>query len=364
MSVIRHLMALALVVLLLGLAWIEAPRWLGSDPARITLSAPTDSLQQKSGPLTAEEFRDTLAKELPALKILHRKSRPVDIWLVGKGVAIPVYLLKAQRRIVSLGGHVLRMEELNGGPPAARLSWEDSLGDSSTVELRMGDAFLTGSSSLAVGFTLDSALTVAEMQALSTLSVPYALLVQPFDTTPSLSFDLDRLPNKEVIAWVGMEPHRYPWISPGPHSILIHHSEKEISALINEAARRLPAAVGIATRMGERAVEHKPLLQALLRASGKQDWWFLDLTRNRFSVSQEVCSSLQTSCQKANPLQRGHNADKYLASALASAEKTGQNIAILPLSLDNIAAYQAMLPAAEAQGTEIVKLSTLVNQSP
>ena len=159
-----------------------------------------------------------------------------------------------------------------------------------------------------------------------------------------------------------MEPHRYPWISPGPHSILIHHSEKEIRKLVDDVAHILPNVVGIASRMGERAVEHKPLLQALIRSLGERNLWFLDLTQSRFSRSLEVCNELKVPCRMSQIMPTGKKSSEYLQAALALALRTGNSSAILPLNEDNIEAVRAIIPLAEAQGTEIVKLTTQVIQ--
>jgi polysaccharide deacetylase 2 family uncharacterized protein YibQ len=262
-----------------------------------------------------------------------------------------------------MGGQVVRMEELNTPQPSAHLTWRDSLGSTTTIELRTGEEFLEGNSTLAVGFSLDSSISIAELNALNGLSKPFSLFVRPLDNMHTLLSDIGKLKNVETVAWVGMEPHRYPWVNPGPNSILIHHNEKEIAKIIDEVSRRIPGAVGVASRMGQRAVEHKPLLQALLRATGERHWWFLDLTQSRFSKSSEVCGELKVPCRMSHIMANGADSQKFLTQALSLAGKSGSGIAILPLSEENVAAYQALLPVAEAQGTIIVKLSSLMNQS-
>jgi len=362
MKLIRHLAiigSLLIAFFLLG-HWI--PRLLHSDPRdwQWIAADPSPTLQDSA---TVLSLHDDLQREMSVLKTSKKRGSKPEIWTVGKGVAIPVYLLRAQRQIRRRSGSVLRMEELNGKQQSARLMWRDSLGDSCTVEIRIGDTFLDNSSRLAIGFVLIQPPTAAELHSLSTLSAPYSILVQPFDTNKTLLYDLDQLPNKEIVAWLGMEPHRYPWISPGPKSILIHHSEREISDLIDEVVHRIPSVSGITTRMGERAVEHKPLMQALLRALGKRKLWFLDLTQNRFSRSSEVCSELGIPCRKSRIKPSEIKAEEYLRSALNTAVKSGENIVILPLSEENVNAVRASIPQADSLGTQIVKLSALMVQS-
>jgi polysaccharide deacetylase 2 family uncharacterized protein YibQ len=256
------------------------------------------------------------------------------------------------------------MEEMssNRKTQSAKLTWRTSSGDSATVEIHIGEEFLEGSSSLALLFVLDSALTPAEYSSLEKLSVPLSLLINPFDSANTSNEKIGALKNAEIVAWVGMEPHRYPWISPGPHSILIHHSEKEIRKLVDEVAQKLPSMVGIASKMGERAVEHKPLLQALIRAIGEKKMLFLDLTQSRFSRSLEVCNELKVPCRMSQIKPANKNANEYLQAALGIALRAGNSSVILPMNEENIEAVRVIIPLAEAQGTEIVKLTTQVVQ--
>ena len=53
--------------------------------------------------------------------------------------------------------------------------------------------------------------------------------------------------------------------------------------------------------------------------------------------------------------------NKFLQASLNTAVKAGAGIAILPLTEANINAVKALLATAESQGTEIVKLSELMN---
>lgn len=336
-----------------------APKKLDVKPDSLLIfvdkpKAPPDSIKPMS-------FRESVQKAIPILKATKKRGNPVEVWTVGKGIALPIYLLRAQRQIIARKGVVVQMIELNNKIPSARLTWADSLGDSSTVEIRVGEAFLEGSSSLAIAFTVDSSVTPGLWGALEKLTIPLSLLVQPFDSTNNVVRDPEKWKDKEMIAWIAMEPHKYPWISPGPRPILIHHNDKDIDKILNDAFKRLPTAAGIATRMGERAVEHKPLLQALVHNVQERNLWFLDLTQSRFSRTMEVCDEMKVQCRMSSIMPSEKDPTKYLQTLLTTATKAGKAVAILPLTEANINAVKALLPAAELQGTEIVKLSELMN---
>jgi len=363
MNLLRHFVILALILAAFIVVGHLIPQALSISPDRFSL------LQETAAPDTTAitkvlPFRDALAQSIPVLKVTTRRHNPIETWTVGKGIALPAYLLKAQRKIIALGGHVVRMEELNStrNQPAAKISWKTATGDTATVEIHIGDEFLEGSSNLSLAFVLDAQPSSAEVAELHKLSIPLSILVNPFDSNSFAPQIWTQQVNTEIVAWVGMEPHRYPWVSPGPHSILIHHTEKEIRALVEDVAQKLPTMVGIASRMGERAVEHKPLLQALIRSIGERNLWFLDLTNSRFSRSLEVCSELKVPCRMSQIMPSSKKASEYLQAALNSALRTGNASVILPLSEDNIEAVRAIIPLAEAQGTEIVKLSSQVVQ--
>lgn len=361
MKWLRHVLVLGTVVLGFVVLGHWLPKQLDLAPDQLSLfQEPVDTGAVDSiKPLT---LRERLLDTLHVRKETRRKPPKTTIWTLGKGKDLPVYLLDAQRFIQSQKGQVVRMEELNNRQRSARMSWTDSLGDTSAVELLIGEDFLTGSSNIAVVFAVDSFIPIPTLNALNALPIPFALLVQPFDTSQSLRYDLDRLNHKEIVAWIGMEPHQYPWINPGPNSILIHHSQKQIAEIVDNAWKHLPMAIGIASRMGERAMEHRPLLEALLRAADKRDFWFMDLARSRFSKSTEVCAELGVSCLRTQMLEEKKSPEDYWKRSLATAAKSGSAVVIMHLTEENVTVTRNVLPEAEAQGTEIVKLSKFMSQ--
>lgn len=361
MNWVRHLIILCSVLAGLFLFGHFLPKSLQISPDSLSIfkEAPKEATDSTKPPPT---LRERVFSALKVTKESKRRNNKLPLWTLGKGQDLPVYLLKAQREIFSQKGQVIRMEELNSKQQSAKLSWADSLGDTTAVELTIGESFLSGSSSISVVFAVDSAIPIPVLNALNTLPIPYALLVQPFDTNQSLRYDIDKLKDKEIVEWIGMEPHQYPWINPGPNSILIHHNKKQITEIVEKAHKNLPTAIGIASRMGERAMEHRPLLEALLEAANKEDQWFMDLARSRFSKTTEVCEELGMSCVRSQILDSEKDPVDYWARSLNSAAKSGTALVILHLSESSVEATRNAIPNAEQQGSQIIKLSKYMTQ--
>ena len=280
--------------------------------------------------------------------------------MLGNGISIPNYMLKAQRYILSNKGTVTSMEELHGKLPSALLSCKDSTGNSLTVELRVGETFLDSASRISVAFQVDT-LTSSSLDALSKLDFTVTLLVTPFDSSQALFAMLDQLKHKELVAWIPMESHNLLSAKLGPHSIQIHHSESEIAETIDDAFRRMPESVGMATRLGQRAVEHKPLLDAVVKSLAARKGWFWDLSANRFSESMAACGELGLPCMRTSPFDPDRGTmPEYIQKALNLARKSGKAAIVMPLNAEALDAIAHFKESAAAQGTEIVNISSII----
>lgn len=363
MRIGRHFLILAVCVGLLVLLGHVLPKALDLAPeALVPRLAPVPADTTAKADTTS--FAGGLKKSFPVLKEIKGKGRgpnkKPDVWMLGNGISIPNYMLRAQRYIREHKGRVLRMEELHGKMPSALLHCVDSLDKPLTIEVRVGELFLDSASRIGVAFMVDT-LTPATLNALNDLDFTVTLLVTPFDSSKALFAMLDQLKHKELVAWIPMESYNLLSAKLGAHSIQIHHSEADIEKTIEEAFRRMPDAAGVATRLGQRAVEHKPLLQAMLKPLAKRQAWFWDLTANRFSSTNEACSELGMPCRRSAPYNPDVTTlDIYITAALNLARKSGKAAIALPLTKDALAAVAHFKESATAQGTEIVKMSAIV----
>ncbi len=361
----RHILLLLVSIGLLVLVGHVLPKALKIPAARLVPSVLSEPPPDTTVAKDTLGFDGGLQASLPVLKSIKGRGKGVnkkpDIWMLGNGISIPNYMLRAQRFILSRGGHVVSMEELHAKMPSAMLTYSDSSGNKRTVELRVGESFLDSASRIAVAFMVDT-LTPSSLAALSQLDFTITLLVTPFDSSKALFAMLDQLPRKELVAWIPMEAQGLLSARLGANSIQIHHSESEIAGTIDEAFRRMPEAAGVATRYGQRAVEHAPLLEAVLKPLAKRKAWFWDLSGNRFSRTLEACESIGMPCKRSSPFNPDNNTlDNYVTQGLNLARKSGKAAIALPLNQQALDLMKDFKTQATAQGTEIVKMSTIVS---
>jgi len=358
MRKLRHLIIfLSLVTILLFVGYV-VPHFFAvpqisflsqfqSSP-EVTDTIPTDTLP----------YIDQLKNSIPVIKVIPARKSNREVWMVGKGISLPNYLLRAQKHLERQQGRVLRMEEL-AKPNAVNFDFRTPDGDTLQIELRTSEIFLDSASQIAVAFMVDT-LTLASLDALNKLPFGYALLITPFQAPPSLFYDLDRLKNKELVIWLPMESYSLQENRLAQDAICIHHTEKAIEEKIENAFSRIPNAAGVATRMGQRAVEHRNLLNALFKPISEHQRWFLDLTQNRYSKVPEACKNFSMTCKQITPYTTKVSLEKYISDGLWSATRTGSAVLVLPLTEESLGVVKDLKEKTSVQGTEIVNLSNVI----
>lgn len=319
-------------------------------------------------PDTVAAVKDTvpyikkLEAEIPVMKILKAKRSHREVWMVGRGISLPNYLLRAQKHLETHHGLVLRMEELSKSTEsAANFDFVTPKGDTMQIELRVSDTFLDSASQLAIAFTADT-LSLKQLSALSELPYPFALLITPFRISSSLFQEIDQLKNKELLIWLPMEGYSLQSKDLAENkTILIHLTKQEIDDIVNAARKQMPTAVGVATRIGQRAVEHESLLDALFENFEDAHLWFLDLTQNKYSRVPEACKNYPITCKRVNPYTPANaTIDQYINDGMRSAIRNGASIMVFPLSDAVLDSVQGLKSRASAQGTEIVPISHVI----
>lgn len=309
-------------------------------------------------------YLQKLTQEIPVLQIHPAKRNRKEIWMLGKGISLPNYLLRAQKHLTAHHGEILKMEEIfpRNGASAAALDFRTPAGDTLQIELHISDSFLDSASKISILFQVDS-LSIPLLSMLSNLDYPYALLVTPFDSTKSLFYDIDRLQNKEVVIWLPMESNSLQANRFSKKTVSIHHTEQEIKETIEQAYLRMPGAIGVASRMGERAVEHINLLNAVFKSLSARRLWFMDLTQSRYSKVEETCKNYPIRCFRVSPYTPQTTLEVYVDNRLWTAARTGNAVIVLPLNDKSFNALTNIKTKASARGTEIVKLSTIIATS-
>lgn len=310
-------------------------------------------------------FIEGLKEELQVLGTSYSKRKKREIWTLGKGRTIIVYLLQAQNFIQSKGGRILYMEELHDNQnvfQSAILNLVNPEGDSVNLELQVSEnEFRSNASVLAVAFQTTE-LTSEYIVALNKLEYPFTLLVTPFNMPEGFLTDLNHIKQKELFLWLYMEStklnKRHNWFRP----IRIHHTEEQIEEIISDAMTTFPEAKGIATRFSEQAVEHRQLLQATFKPAEKHHLPFLDLSLNKMSKVQEACKDSKIKCKITAPYNPDNSTiNDYVKHRLKDARKNGIAAMIIPLNESGLNMAASLQDKAKAQGTTIINLSTFIS---
>ncbi len=98
---------------------------------------------------------------------------------------------------------------------------------------------------------------------LAALDYPVTFSVWPRSTHAREAADLAHKAGREVMIHLPMEPIRYPQVKPGPGAILSGQQPPEIAALVRDAVRRVPHAVGLNNHMGSRATQNASAMRTV-----------------------------------------------------------------------------------------------------
>lgn len=364
MKKVKHILAIFIVLSILsGAAFIFqksefSSRFFAEEKAVAEQPVDTIAVQDTT------PFLDRFQQHLEVLQSSYSKRKNQYVWTLGKGRTITYYLLQAQRFLKKNGGKVLYMEEIHDNPSvfqAAQLIATNPDGDTLRFSLQVSESiFRDNASYLSVAFQVTT-LTPELIVALNELDYPFDLLVTPFGVSKEFFPDLDRVKNKELILWLLMESPNLDARHKRMRPLRIHHTEEQIESIITEAKNLVPSAKGIATRLAEHAVEHKQLLNTILKNSKQQGLWFTDLSQNNKSIVLDVCKDIPITCKAINPYNPSNSSlDDYIKQKLRGAARNGVSAMIIPLTKQNMEKVKALKSKATNQGTTIVNLSTFM----
>ena len=364
MSKIKHIVALFIVCGIIAAVVYFLPK---TDFGKQWLpkSIVSEETASEASALDTLPFTDGLKSELQVLSTRFNKKKNLDVWTLGKGSTIIVYLLQAQRFIQSRGGNILYMEELHDNPnvfQAAKLKVLKPEGDTLDLELQVSEnVFRSNASILAVSFQVTE-LTPEQIVALNKLEYPFTLLVTPFNMPEGFVTDVKHVKHKDVFLWLYMESNKLNKRHNKYRPIRIHHTEEQIGEIINEAKTAFPDAMGVATRFGEQAVEHKQLLQATFKPLEANKLAFVDLSLNKMTKVPETCRDFKIKCSSTAPYNPDNSTlGDYVKHKLKDARKNGIASMVIPLNDEGLDMAATLQKKAEAQGTSIVNLSTFIS---
>jgi polysaccharide deacetylase 2 family uncharacterized protein YibQ len=368
MRIFKHIFIVLMVGSALFLAGHIIPNHLKMNPdtnlfSSLLRQAPKDTLAQVTpNPEDTLNLQEGLKQALRVIQVKKgRKNSDPDSWILGKGTSVPQYVLGFKQYLNSRGCKMIRAVESNKKKGSAEISWEcPSDKDTSVVNITTGEYYLKNSSLISVIFEVEQ-FSPKTLNDLSELQIPFALLVNPFDTSRALFYDLDKLKSKELIIAMPMEPENYPVLNPGKSALYIHQTESEIKEITAKARKQFPTAIGFASRYGSQAIKHRPLLEAFIGDLAIHQEFFIDLTESQLSKAIDVCRQLGLTCS-AEPLAKTDFEENYLNSIILKSRQRGSGIIILPLNAQNISLLNKKLIPIEEQGIQIVPVSEILNQ--
>lgn len=311
-------------------------------------------------------FEEKMKLALDPLEVSYSKRKKRHIWTMGGGETVITYLLQMQRFVKKAGGKVLYMEELynnNEVFQAARVDLLKDNGDSLNIEIQVSrNEFKLGASLLAVAFQVTQ-LTPELVTALRKLEYPYDLLIPPFGLSDDEYRYLDKIYNRNITLWLTLESTKLNKAHNKLRPLRIHHTEEQIEAVIGDAHAKFPEARGIVSRYGEQAVEHRQLLQAILKPAKDHKLWFMDISANKRSIVSQTCRELGMTCKDAvayNP--ENSSLDDYTKAKIREAKRNGLAVMTLPLNATSINKLSDLQEKVKSQGTTLINLSTFMKK--
>lgn len=365
MRKLKHIIAIIIVLfVVVGTCVFILPRISSTDSSSSESSSAEIAAQDTTVVEDTLSFADKFKQELQVIQESYSKRTKAYTWTLGRGQTIIVYLLQAKRFVEKMGGQILLMEEVHNDQTAFQTANFHTIqpdGDTLKLVLKVSDnVFRNNASEMVVAFQVTN-LTPELIVGLNQLDYPYDLLIPPFGMSEGFYPDLDHVKNKELVLWITMESTKLNKVHNKLRPLRIHHTAEQIETVINDAKKLVPNAVGVATRYGEQAVEHKQLLQAILAPTQKNNLWFMDISTNKLSKVAETCKDFKILCKTANPYNPDNSAlDDYIKQKTREASKSGLSVMILPLNETTLNKVSDLSKKMQSKGTTLVNLSTFM----
>lgn len=118
--------------------------------------------------------------------------------------------------------------------------------------------------------------SMSAARELAALDYPVTFSVWPRSTHARETAELAHKAGREVMIHLPMEPVRYPQVKPGPGAILSGQQPQEMAALVRDAVRRVPHAVGLNNHMGSRATQNAAAMRTVCEALDGTGMFVLD----------------------------------------------------------------------------------------
>ncbi len=378
MSIYRRIALFAAItgtLLFLGM-WV--PRFFSADGLKIaaisqsknpspgTVSGkagePTrDSLTESGLPYWQEQFLQNLRETLGIEAASLRQRRGVWQLTLPRGRPLQDYALEIELLARKAGLDRVEGREVRSNQVA---EYGFGLGGAMLyLRLEFGAAYLPGTARLAIVFTGLDSLGESDWATMDKAPWKKNLVINPYSEESRTGALRHRAAHHELILELPMEPTAYPYVNPGKNALYIHFTQEEVDRTLISALEKLPAAKGFVSRFGDRAIEHRPLLEKLFRTLAHRNLLFIDLTESPRSLALQSAVEQGAVCKVAWERKRLDELEAEFNKKTIAAQKTGEAVMVVRYSPRSFAKlntlYHDHLERLQTQGIALVKLSDM-----
>lgn len=291
----------------------------------------------------------------PSKKRPQWRQRPPR-WSLHRGSP---FLLQVQKAITIINTNDCMVKEAkeSANYQFVSLKFKCSNKDLDTLVLQPGTTYLEQSSKLAIIFKMDST-SIGLLNALNSFKAPLNLLFNPYSKSEQLVNDLVRIKEKVLITQGALEPQNYSSYSHGK-VIRIYYTENEIDGYFKQLMKKTGKSKWVQFRHGSLARNNPKILDRVFLYMKNQGISLIDFTNQYQSQLRTKCVEHNLNCHFPEPVSKNKTSIERLETALFRTRNTGENILILPATIENIKLVQDYYEIINNQGTELVAIDAI-----
>lgn len=210
----------------------------------------------------------------------------------------------------------------------------------------------------------DMGQDLKKLKELFQLNAPITVAVLPYLSHSADEAREAHARGMEVLLHLPMEPQDAAYNNPGKGVLLTAMSEKEVRTQVENDLASVPFASGVNNHMGSKFTESEPHMRAVLDEVKKREMYFLDSRTTPRSVGGRLARDMGMRTVDRNVFLDNTRDKAYikdrLKEAVNIARRNGAAVAIGHPYPETIEALREAVPALQASGVRIVKLSELI----
>ena len=203
--------------------------------------------------------------------------------------------------------------------------------------------------------------------AIEKLPADVTLAFAPYGSSLDRWMQKARQEGHELLLQLPMEPFDYPDNDPGPHTLLVNHSNQEMTDRLSWLLARMTNYVGVMNYMGARFTSSESSLQLFMKEITRRGLMYVDDGTSSRSAAPATASGLRTPFSRSDIVIDDIPRPKDIAARLLQLEGTAraQGIAVgvataLPVTVDELARWSKDL---EERGLQLIPVSASIDRS-